>query len=136
MKKLHQGANPELFRFARQNRKKSTEAEGMLWAELRNRQLRGFKFRRQHPVANYIADFYCMECNLVVEIDGDYHQSSEQKFYDEARTSRLGALGITVIRFTNDEVIKSIEKVLGEITSSLLLLQEKGEVPSPGGEDG
>ena len=67
---LHKGANPELFHFARLNRQVQTEAEAILWKCLRNRNLRGFKFRRQHPIADFIADFFCLECNLVVELTG------------------------------------------------------------------
>lgn len=69
-KKLPKGAPSKLFEYAKQNRLKQTETENILWQKLRNNQL-GFKFRRQHPLKNYIADFYCHECNLIIEIDGN-----------------------------------------------------------------
>src|SRR5687767_1170997 len=108
---LHKGADPRLFHFARVNRQVQTEAEAILWKCLRNRNLGGFKFRRQHPIANFIADFFCLECNLVVEIDGDYHNEREQKEYDEGRTYELGELNIKVIRFANREVLENLDFV-------------------------
>jgi very-short-patch-repair endonuclease len=116
---LHKGANPRLFHFARINRQVQTEAETIMWKCLRSRNLNGFKFRRQHPIAHFIADFFCLECNLVVEIDGDYHNEREQKEYDEGRTYVLRELGINVIRFTNREVLANINFVLKEISSHL-----------------
>jgi very-short-patch-repair endonuclease len=116
---LHKGANPKLFFFARQNRKVVTEAEQILWEHLRNRRLNGFKFRRQHPIANFIADFYCLECGLVIEVDGAYHNGVEQAAYDEGRTFELLKLQIKVIRFTNEEVIRNTKFVLQEIERHL-----------------
>jgi very-short-patch-repair endonuclease len=98
---LHKGADPKLFYYARQNRQMLTDAEKILWECLRNRRLKGFKFRRQHPIADFIADFFCLECNLVVEVDGDYHNERDQKEYDEGRTYDLSELKVKVIRFTN-----------------------------------
>lgn len=118
---LHKDAGPILFHFAKQNRKGATLAECILWHHLRNRRLAGSKFRRQHPIAGYIADFYCHESNLVVEIDGSYHFSKEQIQYDSRRTHELGALNIKVIRFTNEEVIENIDFVLGEIRKKLMM---------------
>jgi very-short-patch-repair endonuclease len=116
---LHKGANPKLFHFARMNRQVQTEAEATMWRYLRNRNLNGFKFRRQHPIADFIADFFCLECNLIVEIDGDYHNEREQKQYDEGRTYELSELNIKVIRFTNQEVIQNPDFVLQEISCHL-----------------
>jgi very-short-patch-repair endonuclease len=116
---LHKGADPRLFHFARRNRQVQTEAEAILWKCLRNRNLGGFKFRRQHPIANFIADFFCLECNLIVEVDGDYHNEREQKKYDEGRTSELGKLNIKVIRFANREVLENLDFVLKEIANHL-----------------
>jgi very-short-patch-repair endonuclease len=115
---LHKGANPRLFHFARLNRKAQTEAEKILWGCLRNRKL-GFKFRRQHPIADFIADFFCLESNLVVEVDGDYHNELEQQQYDEGRTYELSELNISVIRFTNKEVVENLEYVLKTILNHL-----------------
>ena len=126
--KLHQGANPKLFYYARLNRKAMTEAEKILWDHLRNRKLKGFKFRRQHPIADFIADFFCLECNLIVEVDGLYHNDPEQVQYDRERTHLLNELHIKVIRFTNEDVITNLDEVLKKIEEHLI------PYPSPGGE--
>lgn len=77
--KLFKGAMARTFENARLLRKVSTEAEDLLWQELRNRKLMGLKFRRQHPLKNFVADFYCAEKNLVIEVDGNVHQGRWQK---------------------------------------------------------
>ena len=118
--RTHMGAQPRLFHYARENRQQATEAEKILWKHLRNRKLKGFKFRRQSPVADFVADFFCVECNLVVEVDGKYHESIEQRQYDEGRTYELSELKIRVVRFTNDEVCKNIRFVLKEIAKHLI----------------
>jgi very-short-patch-repair endonuclease len=117
---LHKGADPRLFHFARLNRQTQTEAEQVLWSCLRNRKLNGFKFRRQHPIAGFIADFFCLECNLIVEVDGDYHNEIKQRQYDEERTYQLNELKIKVIRFKNREVIENRDFVLREISQHLI----------------
>ena len=116
---LHKGANSQLFQYARLNRKVQTEAEKILWHCLRNRKLKGFKFRRQHPIAHFIADFFCLESNLVIEIDGSYHNERGRREYDEGRTFELDELNVKVIRFTNEEVIGNTEFVLREILKEL-----------------
>lgn len=90
---------------------------------LRNRQLGGFKFRRQCPVGKYVVDFYCADCRLVVEVDGDSH--GEQIEYDEKRTSELKEVGYEVIRFTNRQVMNELENVLEVILSKCLRLQAR-----------
>jgi len=97
-----------------------TDAETILWQQLRNRKLAGFKFRRQQPIEHYIADFFCFECRLVVEVDGAYHDEPDQKAYDEARTMRLKELNISVIRFSNHDVMQNTEQVLEEIQRRLI----------------
>jgi very-short-patch-repair endonuclease len=87
---------------ARSNRRRATAAEAIVWRWLRDRRLEGIKFRRQHPLGNYIADFYCHELRLVVELDGDGHELTYE--YDEERTRILGTKGIAVIRICNEEV--------------------------------
>lgn len=77
-----QNASPEAFEKARTLRKSSTKAEDKLWQVLRNRNVKGLKFRRQHPFEEFILDFYCPEKDLVVEIDGGYHLTEEQMKYD------------------------------------------------------
>jgi very-short-patch-repair endonuclease len=66
-----------------------TKAEKILWESLRNRRLNGFKFRRQHPVADFIADFFCLECSLAIEVDGGYHNTEEQAQHDKERSRKL-----------------------------------------------
>ncbi len=112
---MHLGAGGKLFDYARQNRRQSTEAESLLWEYLRNRKLNGLKFRRQHPLNNFIADFYCHEAKLAIELDGEVHDLEEQKDYDIGRTYELNELGITVIRFTNQKVFNKTEEVLNQI---------------------
>ena|SRR5690348_7044090 len=116
---LHEGAKGKLFRFARSNRKTATDAEDLLWKNLRGRRLDGFKFRRQHPILHYIADFYCYECKLIVEVDGSFHFTPEQATYDQRRTKELESCGIKVLRFPNDQVLKNMSAVRKEIAKHL-----------------
>ena len=119
MLSIHQGAKPSTFDHAQQLRQRQTKAEKILWPLLRNRQLNGKKFRRQHPISHYVADFYCHECKLVVELDGHHHKKPEAMEYDQTRTTVLDDLGVTVLRFWNDEVITDVSKVLQKIHSYL-----------------
>ncbi len=82
-----------------------TPAEKRLWSALRNKQLDGLKFRRQHPVGNFILDFYCPACKLVIEVDGKIHDRPSQINRDRARTAKLMEYGYTVLRFRNEQVI-------------------------------
>ena len=116
---LHQGTKAATQEYARELRNRTTEAEQKLWSLLRNRQLKGKKFRRQHAIANYVADFYCNESKLVIELDGNFHTETETKEYDKSRTNLLNELGITVLRFWNEEVIKDPGKVLEKISEYL-----------------
>ena len=104
-----------LKKFGRDNRKDPTEAEDVLWQALRNRQLNGHKFRRQHQIGSFIADFTCVLQKLVVEVDGGYHNTPEQQEYDNARTAYLENMGFRVVRFTNEQVLKHLGDVLGEL---------------------
>ena len=108
------GASPEIFKKARALRDNPTDEEKILWEKLRLKQL-GVKFRRQHPINIYIADFYCHERKLVIEVDGDYHLKPDQKEYDELRTEIIQGFGIEVIRFKNEQVLKEIECVVKKI---------------------
>lgn len=107
------GSTPEIEQAAKQLRKRSTPAEEMLWQALRNRQLNGLRFRRQHPVGRFILDFYCPSTKLVIELDGAGH--TEQQEYDIARTQELEPHGYRVIRFDNQRVINDLDAVLDEI---------------------
>nr|WP_321406506.1 DUF559 domain-containing protein [uncultured Carboxylicivirga sp.] len=110
---LFYGANATVRQYAKDLRSQMTPAEKVLWFELRSRKLKGLKFRRQHPINCFIADFYCHENKLVIEIDGEIHKY--QKQYDINRTAELERYGITVIRFENEEVLFHVSKVLRRI---------------------
>ena len=116
---LHQSATPSTFQNAHDLRHNETNAEKKLWQLIRNRQINGRKFRRQHAIANYVLDFYCHECKLAIELDGSIHDLKENKQYDAARTNVLNELQITVLRFRNEEVMKEVESVLKRIADHL-----------------
>ena len=104
---------------ARGNRKNPTEAEDALWHEVRNSNL-GFKIRRQHYIGNFIVDFVCLEKKLIIEVDGGYHDTSEQIEFDELRTLELEQKHLfKVIRFNNEEVLNNIKSVLVKIKEEL-----------------
>ena len=117
-RKMFYGAGRKIFRNAFLLRRAETEAEKLLWQRLSKSQL-GQRFKRQHPVAYFIADFYCHKSQLIIEIDGGYHDVPEQKRYDEDRTKVLEELGLKVIRFTNREVIENLEVVVEKIMCAL-----------------
>ncbi len=95
-----------------------TPAERALWQRLRRKQLDGWRFRRQHPVGNFVVDFFCAQARLVVEVDGPIHL--RQQGYDEERIQLLDELkGYRVLRFTNEQVMNDIEIVLEEIRRAL-----------------
>jgi len=119
LEKLHYGAKASTQEYARELRLRTTKAEQKLWFLLRNRKLKGKKFRRQHAIANYVADFYCNESKLVIELDGNFHTVEETKEYDKSRTNLLNELGIIVLRFWNEEVIKDPGKVIKKISGYL-----------------
>jgi len=105
--------------FARQQRRKQTEAESLLWQHLRKRQLRGFKFRRQHQFGDYVADFYCAEAQLVIESDGPIHTEAGRWHHDQLRDAYMTSQGLRVIRFTNEQVLNDLPSVLHEIAGYL-----------------
>ena len=102
---------------ARQLRRNQTDAEKRLWQLLRNRQLSGYKFRRQHPIGPYIADFVCLESMVIVELDGGQHM--DQQAYDERRSAYLSRHGFCVVRFWNNDVLKNLEGVIHSLTLTL-----------------
>jgi cyclase len=108
--KMHGGAQKPLFQMARENRNNATPAEEILWNYLKTKPL-GIKFRRQHPYSVYILDFYCHALKLIIEVDGSIHNLEEVKKNDPERENLLKKDGLNIIRFTNDEVFCSLEKV-------------------------
>jgi very-short-patch-repair endonuclease len=111
------GTTASVDNAAKQLRKTLTPAEQHLWQALRGGKLAGLKFRRQHPVGNFILDFYCAAHKLVVEVDGGIHVT--QIKYDTARTTELETHGYTIVRFTNEVVLHQLETVLAEILQAL-----------------
>jgi very-short-patch-repair endonuclease len=120
--------NSVLLSRARQMRGESAPAEQKLWSCLRDRQLGGYKFRRQHVLGAYIADFYCHECRLVVEIDGNSHGHREA--YDATRTQILQRGGELVIRFANEDVHDFLDAVLEAILEECERIRDS-TAPSP-----
>jgi very-short-patch-repair endonuclease len=103
---------------AKELRRDATGAEGMLWEELRGRKLAGRKFRRQHPIGRFIADFYCDDAKLIIELDGFVHAEPTQQERDAIREEILARfIGVTLLRFTNHQVINEREKVLQTIAN-------------------
>lgn len=111
-------SSPEIYLLLKENARKSranmTEAEKMLWERLRCYP-RPLRFRRQHIIGDYIVDFVCLEKMLVVEVDGEYHSTDEQKALDELRTEYLNSVDFSVVRFTNEQVINHINDVVAHI---------------------
>ena len=121
-----------LKEYGRENRKHPTDAENLLWQQLRNNQL-GVKVRRQHAIQGFIADFAIMEAKLVVEIDGGYHTAAEQDNYDAARTRFLSEFGIDVLRFTNEEVLTNtafvVSRIKDEVGKRMSKKHSTAEIP-------
>ena len=117
--RMHQGAKSSTHQNALELRHRQTQAEAKLWSLLRNRQLNGKKFRRQHAIAGYVVDFYCHESKIAVEVDGSGHLDEQSREYDKSRTESLHEIGIDVIRFWNEEVLKDSTTVLQKISKFL-----------------
>ena len=111
-KTMYFRATPTTLETARILRKRMTNCEIMLWEKLKGKIL-GLRFRSQHPIDIFIADFYCHEARLVIEIDGEIHEGRIE--YDDGREAEIEKYGIKVIRFTNDEIINDIISVVNKI---------------------
>jgi len=96
-----------------------TGPETRLWSRLRARQLQGLKFRRQHGIGPYIVDFYCPEQSLVIEVDGDSHADADQIVKDQLRDRYFQSLGLRVIRYINDDILKNLDGVLEDLAERL-----------------
>ena len=99
---------------AREFRRDMTLTEAILWQELRGNKL-GVHFRRQQVIAGFIVDFYCHKAGLVIELDGSVHGGDEQKENDAERDKVLSEMGLRIVRFMNEDVIKNLPKILGRI---------------------
>jgi very-short-patch-repair endonuclease len=104
-----------------------TEAELALWNILRNKQILGLKFRRQHKIGQFIVDFYCHKTALVIEADGKIHDTRTTE--DTVRTNWLKSIGLHVVRFSNEEILSQTEKVRAEIISYIESIGEQAEAP-------
>lgn len=120
------GAPPIIHKQARELRKRETKAEKVLWTLLSNKKV-GYKFRRQHPINQFIADFYCHELKFIIEVDGEIHNSEEQQDYDRMRDEHFRKYGIDLVRLTNNEVLKNPAKVLDRIGVEIDKLKSKGK---------
>jgi very-short-patch-repair endonuclease len=118
------GADHHIFENAKQLRNNPTPSEAALWEYLKNKPL-GYKFRRQHPINKFIADFYCHALKLIIEVDGEIHTLKDVNEYDNLRQSFLEHEGVSFIRFTNREVATSMDEVISKINQKILALQNK-----------
>ena len=116
---MFDGASHLIFEMAKGLRKNMTESEKILWFHLKQSP-EEFKFRRQHPLGIYIADFYCHKAKLVIELDGNVHDDADVKNNDEIRQRSIEDGGIKVVRFKNERIYKELETVLKEIKSHLI----------------
>jgi len=126
------GAGPLIFKKAEELRKNMTSAERIIWKHIHVNEWK-LKFRRQHPVSNFIVDFYCHALKLVIEIDGDIHDVEEVKKNDILREKTLSSLGLKVLRFNNEVVCKNSKEVLRKIDETIRMLQ--GSPSGDGGKD-
>jgi very-short-patch-repair endonuclease len=116
---IYFGAGPELLRIAGDLRKSMTPAEKVLWERLRSKKVKGFRFRRQHPINDFIVDFFCYDAMLAIEIDGEVHGDDHQSERDKQRTIILKKLGIKELRFTNQQVINQTDDVINRVEKEL-----------------
>ncbi|MCG6155191.1 endonuclease domain-containing protein [Rubinisphaera margarita] len=105
--------DPEMLKRRRELRQRATQAEALLWGAIRKRKVDGLKFRRQHPIAGFIADFACVEEKLVIELDGGYHDLCFDR--DQSRQRTMERLGWRVVRFANEDVIDDVDVIVRAI---------------------
>jgi imidazole glycerol-phosphate synthase subunit HisF len=113
-RKMFYGADRIIFENAKALRHNLTHEERVLWGKLKEC-FPDHKFRRQHPISEYVADFYCHKLKLVIEVDGSIHLMEENQKLDNLRQDNIEHLGITVLRFTNEQVRREIESVIAII---------------------
>ena len=118
---------------ARELRRRQTDAERMLWRRLRDRRLGGQKFRRQHPIGRFFADFACVELQMIVELDGGQHAA--QLHYDDNRTRYLQRHGWHVLRFWDNDVLNQTEAVLESILNAMTMTPHPNPLPASGARE-
>jgi isoleucyl-tRNA synthetase len=132
LNKLYNTANPVSYEILKENakkrRKNPTEAENFLWKNLQGKQLDNYKFRREHAIGDFIVDFVCLSKQLVIEVDGGYHNDENQQEFDEIRTEYINSKGFKVIRFTNEDVLNNIENTLETIKVALRQSPPEGDL--------
>lgn len=121
--------DPQLLQFAKSMRHTATDAEYLMWQVLRAKRFINLKFRRQHVIAPYIVDFYCHEIGLVIELDGSQHGTDDAIEYDAERTKFLEALGLTVVRYWNQDVLGRTDVVLEDLWNVCAELKSKSTSP-------
>lgn len=126
--------NPKLKELARKLRNNSTKSEIALWQELKGKKMYGYDFHRQKPLLNYIADFYCYELKLVIELDGYTHQFEKVQIKDEQKQAELEKLGLTVMRFQDSEIFNDMNNVLRVIEGYIKNFEEN--TPSSPSQEG
>lgn len=112
---MNKKLDPQLLQFSKTMRHTATDAEHLMWQLLRAKRFMNLKFRRQHVIKTYIVDFYCHEIGLVIELDGSQHGTEDGKEYDAERTKFLEALGLTVVRYWNHDVLSRTDVVLEDL---------------------
>jgi len=127
------GAKPAIFEKAKMLRKNMTKHEVILWGALKGNKLLGLRFKAQHPIDKFIADFYCHKVSLVVEIDGNNHLMKDQAEYDQGRTYEMESLGLSVIRLTNDEIDSDLKEVVRKLKKECesILNRSNNSLPLP-----
>ena len=107
--------NPKLKQLSRNLRNQSTLSEILMWNELKGRKIKGYQFMRQKPIGNFIADFYCSKLKLAIEIDGESHGNPMRQMKDDEKDSYLISVGITVLRYDDDDVKTDISGVVDHL---------------------
>ena len=133
---FYHGAKAYTFEQARALKANSTEAEELLWQKLKAKRFHGLKFRRQHPINKFVVDFYCNELKLVIEVDGGIHLKEDIRERDIERENIISEFGLTIVRYTNEEIMDNIICVLIKLETyikkqpslSILEREKKGEV--------
>src|SRR4030095_6998991 len=120
-KKMSHFAPPQIFANAKQLRNNLTQAELILWGYLKQKPL-GYRFRRQHPINDFIADFFSYKLHLVIEVDGSIHDNADVKEKDIEKEKWLTENGYSVIRFCNSDIEKELEKVISLIEDKIKLI--------------
>ncbi|MDJ0761468.1 MAG: endonuclease domain-containing protein [Myxococcota bacterium] len=117
--KTHRTSDRGTIAFARELRKNLTNTEQLLWTRLRKKSLLGFRFRRQHPIGPFIADFYCADAGLVIELDGGIHNEQERQKQDKLRDKAINDHGLETLRFDNRDIETNLEGVIEIIKKKL-----------------